>query len=100
MPGMERSRYDLAILIMRARLQLQRREWSAGLATCESGLEVADRRNDRLRGSILCVLGADVLIEMQRLRARRPSGLTGRRGNRKRCRLRSVHRSSASAPLC
>ena len=65
--GLHASRHDIAILVTRARLQLQRREWRAGLSTCETGTKVADERNDRLQGALLRVLGADALIEMERL---------------------------------
>ena len=65
--GLHASRHDIAILVTRARLQLQRREWRAGLSTCETGATVADERNDRIQGALLRVLGADALIEMDRL---------------------------------
>ena len=66
--GLHWSRHDLEIRVTYARLQLARREWQAGLSTCESGLEIADSRNDRLHAAVLCVLGADALIAMERLR--------------------------------
>ena len=65
--GLHRSRHDLEMLVTQARLRLARREWLAGLSTCESGLEIADARHDRLHAAVLRVLGADALIEMERL---------------------------------
>ena len=65
--GLHRSRHDLEVLVLQTRLRLARREWPVGLSACESGLEIADQRQDRLHGAVLRVLGADALIEMERL---------------------------------
>lgn len=65
--GLYRSRHDIAVLVTRARLQLQRREWQACLTTCENGAAIADNRGDRLQGAVLHVLAADALIEIERL---------------------------------
>ena len=65
--GLHWSWHDIAIHVTTARLQLQRREWRAGLSTCEAGATVADERNDQLQGAVLRVLAADALIEMERL---------------------------------
>jgi len=61
------SRHDLEVRVLQARLRLARREWPAGLSICESGLEIAAKRRDRLHGAVLRVLGADALVEMDRL---------------------------------
>ena len=66
--GLHPSHHNIAVLISRARLQLQRREWRAALATCEAGATVAEERNDRLQGSTLRILAADALLEMERPR--------------------------------
>ena len=66
--GLHPSRHDTAILVTRARLQLQRREWRAALATCETGAAAAGERNDRLQSTVLHVLAADALIELERPR--------------------------------
>ncbi len=66
--GLHFSRHDIAILVTRARLQLQRREWQAALSTCDAGVRVAGERNDRIQRTVLLVLAADALIEMERPR--------------------------------
>ena len=65
--GLHWSRHDLEMQVTRARLRLARREWPAALSTCQSGLEMAGERRDRLHAAVLRVLGADALIAMDRL---------------------------------
>lgn len=66
--GLHWSRHDVALHVTRARLQLQRREWSAGLSTSEAGAALADGCNDRIQGAVLRVLAADALMEIERPR--------------------------------
>ena len=59
--------YQLATALTRARVQLKGQEWHEAVSTCQSAAKLSDRRGDRLHGISLRVLGADALLELDRL---------------------------------
>ena len=59
--------YQLATALTRARVQLKDSQWQGVVSTCRSAAKLSDQRGDRLHGISLRVLGADALIELDRL---------------------------------